>query len=70
MTEPNATNSLIKDYKRTFEGPEGERVLANLSMQCYENDPTFVDGNPNGTAFNEGKRFVLLHIRRLIAAQL
>jgi len=59
--------SLVVDYKQTFAGPHGERVLSDLSDHCYENVLTFVDQNPNGSAFNEGKRYAILHIRRMLS---
>ena len=60
---------LLKDYKGTFATEEGKRVLKNLSNECYETLVTFVEdknGGALGTAYNEGKRYVIMHIRRLI----
>ena len=61
---------LVMDYQGTFGTPEGKRVLEDLEKQCYANALTFVPGSPDGTAFNEGKRYVILHIQRLVAANL
>lgn len=61
---------LVMDYQGTFGSEEGRRVLADLSKQCYADALTFVPGSPDGTAFNEGKRYVILHIQRLVAANL
>jgi len=58
--------SLIISYKAFAESDDGVAILKDLSRECYEKELTFVDGNPNGTAFNEGKRYVMLHIRRFI----
>jgi hypothetical protein len=65
---PEQFSQLVKDFRETFAGVHGERVLACLSDVCYENKVTFVKDDPTGAAFNEGKRFVMLHIRRMIAA--
>lgn len=62
------TKALIIDFKNTFSSEEGKRVLANLSRLCCENDTTYIDGNSYGTAFNEGKRRVILYIRWLLNA--
>ena len=59
---------LVMDYQGTFGTPEGKRVLKDLETQCYANALTFVPGSPDGTAFNEGKRYAILHIQRLVAA--
>ena len=59
---------MILNYRATFGTPQGERVLADLVKQCHGDTLAYVDGNPNGSAFEEGKRFVLLHIQRLMAA--
>jgi hypothetical protein len=67
MTGPEF-KQLVMDFKEVFGGPHGERVLARLSDIGFENKVTFVDNDPTGTAFNEGKRFMLLHIRRMMAA--
>ena len=61
---------LVMDYKGTFGSEEGKRVLIDLAKQCYADALTFVPGSPDGTAFNEGKRYVILHIQRLVAANL
>ena len=71
MTEPkDKIKRLTLDYRHAFSDPEGQRVLADLALQCYENSLTYIDGNPNATAFNEGKRFVILHIRRVMGIDL
>ena len=57
----------ILNYRATFATPQGEQVLADLVKYCHGDTLTYVDGNPNGSAFEEGKRFVLLHIQRLMA---
>ena len=51
------------DFLNTFSPESGQRVLEYLSKVLYEKIPTYVDNNPMGTAFNEGKRFAILEIR-------
>ena len=55
------------DFGNAFNTEGGERVLENLSKECLENDLTFVRGESDSGAFNEGKRYVILHIRRILA---
>lgn len=42
--------------------PQARQVLEDLSRLCFAATTTFVPGDPVATAFNEGKRTVLLHI--------
>ena len=67
---PDELTELVRAYNRLFASEDGKRVLEDLSRACYESAVTFVNQNPTGTAFNEGKRFVMLHIRRRIATDL
>jgi len=55
------------DFKNSFTSESGKRVLQSLSRECYENAVTFVRNEPESTAFNEGKRYIMLHIRRILA---
>jgi len=64
--KPDELRQLIQDYGFCFGTPSGERVLKDLARQCYEDAVTFVPGSSDGTAFNEGKRWVILHIRRAL----
>ena len=66
--KPKDIRQRILDYKGTFATEEGDRVLGNLSAVCLEEDLTYVLGDANASAFNEGKRYVILHIRHLIDA--
>ena len=66
MTREELLQQLIMDFQSSFTSESGKRVLDNLSKECYENDLTYVRGDPNGSAFNEGKRYVILHIRRIL----
>jgi len=58
----------ILDYQRAFSSEEGQKVLEDLSRVCYEKRTTFWGDNERMSAFTEGKRWVMLHIRELIAA--
>lgn len=51
-------------YRDTLgnDSPQAREVLADLSRLCHAGTTTFVRGDPVATAFNEGKRTVLLHI--------
>lgn len=67
MTKEEEITQLTMDYLNAFTSEGGKRVLENLSRECYENAVTFIRNEPESTAFNEGKRFVMLHIRRMLA---
>ena len=56
----------VRDVKEVFSGDNGERVLAKLSRLCHEHKATYVDQNTTGTAYNEGKRCVMLHLRAML----
>ena len=47
---------------RTFESEGGKFTLAWLYDICRMGNSTFVSGYPDQSAFNEGKRWVLLQI--------
>ncbi len=42
--------------------PRGRTVLADLASYCNVGSSSFVPGDPQQTAFNEGARDVYLHI--------
>lgn len=65
--DKDKAKQLIRDFQGAFDAPEGKRVLENLSKECLETVSTFVLGNQHGTAFNEGKRYVILYIRGMLA---
>ena len=54
--------ALISDYQETFNSPTGKRVLLHLMKVHGFMDKSFVEGSPDGTAFNEGGRNVILQI--------
>lgn len=53
------------EYIKLFGSDLGEEILEDLGRHCYMNRPTIND-NPHMTAFNEGKRSVLLHIKTMM----
>ena len=57
--------------KETFATDSGTRFLEEvLTEMCKENKPTYVDGNPNGSAYKEGQRSIMLGIRNMLNADL
>lgn len=50
------------NYQQCFATPEGEKVIADLIDECGFIRSSMVDGDPYGTAFNEGKRQVIVDI--------
>ncbi len=65
--DKDTVKQLIRDFQGTFGTSEGKSVLENLSGECFENRNTFLSNNQHGTAFNEGKRYVILYIRGILA---
>ncbi len=53
----------VSDFKHSFQSGPGKRVDKYLSEFCFEKNMTFVE-NSDITAFREGKRAVILEIRR------
>jgi len=49
-------------YIRTFDNPEGKKVLADLRRFCRATVPTADVNNPNVTYLMEGRREVFLRI--------
>ena len=60
-------NQIALAIQKCFDTPDGKIALNRLSRLCNENEPCYVDGNPMGTAYKEGQRSVILHIRKLLA---
>lgn len=67
MDREAEAKQLVMDFLNTFGSEGGKRVLERLSKLCNENEPTYVDGNTHGTAYKEGQRSVILHIRKMLA---
>ena len=49
-------------YKETFNTVNGKDVLKDLLEFCHYRKPTYVSGDPCGSAYNEGMRRVALRI--------
>lgn len=49
-------------YKNVFNTVEGKKVLRDLMDFCHFTNPTYDPNNIHNSAFNEGKRRVLLRI--------
>jgi len=65
----------IKDFKETFESPEGKRVVERLKrLSNYDYVLVPVDNNGridvNQVMFNEGQRSVMVHILRKLKTDL
>jgi hypothetical protein len=52
-----------EDYKLIFKSDEGQKVLQDLRERFYDRD-TFVRGETDTTAYNQGARSVLFFIFR------
>ena len=54
-------------YRQTFvETDNGERVLEDLEKRCNMHSSSYLAGDANATAFEEGKRAVILHIHNML----
>jgi hypothetical protein len=51
------------DYRRTFETPHGEKVLADLAKFCRAHETTFRPDSDRASAVLEGRREVWLRIQ-------
>jgi hypothetical protein len=58
---------MSRAYRDTFDGPQGERVLADLYPICCMGESTY-KGNDTQMKINEGKRQVFLHIMAMCRA--
>jgi hypothetical protein len=57
----------IKDlYRQTFSTDSASKVLADLEARCNWRATSYVAGDANATAFEEGKRAVILHIHNMM----
>ncbi|MBI5519090.1 MAG: hypothetical protein HY916_03405 [Desulfovibrio sp.] len=52
-------------YVRAFEGEPGRAVLEDLEARAFV-DATSFHPDPQRAAFNEGRRSIVLHIRRML----
>lgn len=53
-------------YTDVFTGTAGEKVLSDLEARCNWRASSYVAGDANATAFEEGKRAVLLHVHSMM----
>ena len=60
----------LADYRSIFEGPQGERVLADLCHRHGIFDPCHVPGDPYTTAYNDGRRSVVVDLLRYLGTDL
>ena len=61
---------LLINYKATFSSETGQAVLRDLETFCGYNQPLFMRGESDTTAFSLGMRNVYLRINRFITADL
>ena len=55
-------------YVRTFEGEAGRAVLGDIEARAFVAATSF-HPDPQRAAFNEGRRSIALHIRRMLARE-
>ena len=53
-------------YTDVFESNAGKKVLGDLEARCNWRTSSYVAGDANATASEEGKRAVLLHIYNMM----
>jgi len=53
-------------YKQTFDTDAGVKVLKDLEARSNWRTSSYVAGDANATAFEEGKRAVILHIYNMM----
>jgi hypothetical protein len=53
-------------YTDVFTTNAGKKVLKDLEARCNWRSLSYVAGDANATAFEEGKRAVILHIHNMI----
>jgi len=51
-----------QDYQTVFSTPQGRRVLSDLVRTANVDRSTYVTGDSHQTAFNEGKRAIVMRI--------
>ena len=53
-------------YRQTFDTDSGVKVLKDLEARSNWRTSSYVAGDANATAFEEGKRAVILHIYNMM----
>lgn len=61
-SQPPRMIAVIADYQRTFSTAHGRRVLRRMMKECGCMEPSFIEGDPSGTSYNEGRRSAVLDI--------
>ncbi len=63
--------SVARAYGRCLDpaNDDARRVLADLARLCMAAETSVVPGDPQGTAFNEGKRSVWLHLQAMLGLE-
>ena len=62
----NEVGKLREMYKQAFTSDSGVIVLKDLEARSNWRTSSYVAGDANATAFEEGKRMVILHIYNMM----
>jgi hypothetical protein len=62
----NEVDKLREMYKQAFTSDSGVIVLKDLEARSNWRTSSYVAGDANATAFEEGKRMVILHIYNMM----
>ena len=65
--QPQQLKDTLEFYHQVFASDAGIMVLKDLEVKCGWNECAFDPSSSHVTAFNEGQRNVILHIRRMLA---
>jgi hypothetical protein len=66
MTAEKEIEKVRYMYRETFASDNGAKVLGDLEKRCNMRSSSYVAGDANATAFEEGKRAVILHIHNML----
>ncbi len=70
MTLNEKEKKRLADYRTIFKGPQGERVLADLCHRHGIFAPCHVPGDAYSTAYNDGRRSVVIDLLRYLNTDL
>ena len=59
-------DQLKEMYSNVFGSESGKKVLKDLELRSNFRVSSYVQGDSNGTSFEEGKRAVYLHILNML----
>ena len=59
-------DQLKEMYSNVFGSESGKKVLKDLELRSNFRVSSYVQGDANGTSFEEGKRAVYLHILNML----